>query len=175
MRKYVRAVQIVGDRVASILATCRMSFDHCRRGTTTMQWIGEAIEAPISSSIDAGLEPAAAGDAAMAFGRDLLHVLQAIQDGDFSARMSGDHDGLPAKIADAVNVIAAANQRIAQQLERFGEQPGRQIALQQTTAELERRVAESRAELEQSKRRLQDSEDRRKQDGVVGLGPDRRT
>jgi two-component sensor histidine kinase/PAS domain-containing protein len=161
MRKYVRAVQIVGARVASILATCRTSFDHCRRGTT-MQWIGNAIEAPISGSIDAGLERATAGDAAMTFGRDLLQVLQAIQDGDFSVRMSGDHDGLSAKIAEAVNVIAAANQRIAQQLDRFGEQLGRQIALQQATAELERRITESMAELEQSKRRLQDSEDRRK-------------
>jgi two-component sensor histidine kinase/PAS domain-containing protein len=160
MRKYVRAMQIVGGRVASILATCRMSFDHCRRGTT-MQWIGEAIDVPIGGSMDAGLEPAA-GDVAIAFGRDLLHVLQAIQDGDFSVRLSGDHNGLSAKIAEAVNVIAAANQRIAQQLERFGEQLGRQIALQQATAELERRVAESMAELEQSKRRLQDSEDRRK-------------
>jgi PAS domain S-box-containing protein len=110
-----------------------------------MQWASETIDAPISSRPDAGLEV----PRDLTFGRDLLHVLQAIQDGDFSVRMAGDHDGLSAKIAEAVNVIAAANQRIAQQLERIGEQVvGRQIALQQTAAELERR--------------LQDSEDGRK-------------
>jgi two-component sensor histidine kinase len=161
MRNYIKVMRmIVGDRVAGILAACRLSFDRCRRGTT-MQWLSETIDAPISGSLDAGLE-AATGGGDVSFGRDLLHVLQSIQNGDFSVRMSGDHDGLSAKIAEAVNVIAAANQRIAQQLDRFGEQLGRQIALQQATAELERRVAESMAELEQSKRRLQDSEDRRK-------------
>ena len=115
-----------------------------------MQCPSETIEAPISGAIDAGLNKAATAgdDDAISFGRDLLHVLQAIQDGDFSVRMSGDHDGLSAKIAEAVNVIAAANQRIARQLELFGEQAGRQIALQQTAAELEQR--------------LQDSEDGRK-------------
>jgi PAS domain S-box-containing protein len=143
MRNYIRAMRIVGDRVAGILAACRLSFDRCRRGTM-MQWISETIEARISGSLGGGLEPPTAGDVGVSFGRDLLHVLQAIQDGDFSVRMSGDHDGLSAKIAEAVNVIAAANQRITQQLERIGEQ----IALQQTAAELERR--------------LQDSEDGRK-------------
>jgi two-component sensor histidine kinase len=108
-----------------------------------MQCLSETMEAPVSGAIDAGLNKAATAgdDDAISFGRDLLHVLQAIQDGDFSVRMSGDHDGLPAKIAEAV-------QRIAQQLERFGEQAGRQIALQQTAADLEQR--------------LQDSEDGRK-------------
>jgi PAS domain S-box-containing protein len=141
MRNYIRAMRILGDRVAGMLAACRLSFGHCRRGTT-MQWISETIDAPISGSLDAPASDVSS------FGRDLLHVLQAIQDGDFSVRMSGDHDGLSAKIAETVNVIAAANQRIAHQLERIGEQVGRQIALQQAAAELERR--------------LQDSEDGRK-------------
>jgi hypothetical protein len=45
--------------------------------------------------------------------------------GDFSVRMAGDQDGLVGKIADTFNEIAAANQRIAQQLERVGQEVGR--------------------------------------------------
>jgi two-component sensor histidine kinase/PAS domain-containing protein len=86
-----------------------------------MQWIGETIEAPISGSVDTGLD-----QVAVPFGRDLLHVLQALRDGDFSARMAGDHDGLSGQIAEAVNVIAAANQRIARQIENLGEEIGRE-------------------------------------------------
>ena len=46
--------------------------------------------------------------------------------GDFSVRMAGDDEGLLGKIADTFNEIAAANQRIAQQLERVGEEVGRE-------------------------------------------------
>jgi HAMP domain-containing protein len=60
------------------------------------------------------------------FEYDLLHALQAMRVGDFSVRMAGDQDGLPGKIADAFNEIAAANQRIAQQLERVGDEVGRE-------------------------------------------------
>lgn len=70
-----------------------------------MQWIGETVEAPISGSLDA--EPAPP------FGRDLLAALQALQDGDFSVRIG---DGGP--IAVAFNAVAAANQRLSQQLQR---------------------------------------------------------
>jgi two-component sensor histidine kinase/HAMP domain-containing protein len=85
-----------------------------------MQWIGETIDAPITGSLDTDLDHVAAP-----FGRDLLHVLHAMRDGDFSVRMAGGHDGLSGQIAEAVNVIAAANQRLAQQLERAGEEIGR--------------------------------------------------
>ena len=40
--------------------------------------------------------------------------------------MAGDRDGLLGKIADTFNEIAAANQRIAQQLERVGQEVGRE-------------------------------------------------
>ncbi len=60
------------------------------------------------------------------FEYDLLHALQAMRVGDFSVRMSGDDEGLLGKIADTFNEIAAANQRIAQQLERVGEEVGRE-------------------------------------------------
>src|SRR6266851_2467236 len=56
----------------------------------------------------------------------LLHALQAMRVGDFSVRLPSDQVGLAGRIADAFNEIAAANQRIAQQLERVGEEVGRE-------------------------------------------------
>jgi HAMP domain-containing protein/CheY-like chemotaxis protein/signal transduction histidine kinase len=49
--------------------------------------------------------------------RDLLHALQALRAGDFSVRMPDDGVGLKGKIADTFNEIAAANGRMAQQLD----------------------------------------------------------
>jgi hypothetical protein len=46
--------------------------------------------------------------------------------GDFSVRMSGDQIGIMGKVADTFNEIVAANQRIAQQLERVGQVVGRE-------------------------------------------------
>ncbi len=46
--------------------------------------------------------------------RRLLRVLQAMRDGDFSVRLPSDRTGLPGKVADLVNDIAASNQRFAQ-------------------------------------------------------------
>src|SRR5258708_4892492 len=56
----------------------------------------------------------------------LLHALQAMRAGDFSVRMTGDHLGIEGKIADTFNEIVAANQRMAQQLERVGQVVGRE-------------------------------------------------
>jgi HAMP domain-containing protein/CheY-like chemotaxis protein/signal transduction histidine kinase len=56
---------------------------------------------------------------------ELLHVLQAMRVGDFSVRMAGDQVGIKGKIADSFNEIVAANQRMAQQLERVGQVVGR--------------------------------------------------
>src|SRR5947209_2600332 len=56
---------------------------------------------------------------------DLLRALQAMRVGDFSVRMAGDQVGLAGKIADAFNEIVAANQRMANQLERVGQVVGR--------------------------------------------------
>jgi HAMP domain-containing protein/CheY-like chemotaxis protein/signal transduction histidine kinase len=58
--------------------------------------------------------------------RDLLHALQAVRVGDFSVRLPGDQTGLVGKIADTFNDIVAANQRMAQQLERVGQVVGRE-------------------------------------------------
>src|SRR3974390_1497127 len=58
--------------------------------------------------------------------QELLQALQAMRSGDFSVRMTGNHLGIFGKIADTFNEIVAANQRMAQQLERVGEVVGRQ-------------------------------------------------
>ena len=57
---------------------------------------------------------------------ELLHALQTMRAGDFSVRISADHTGLIGKIADTFNDIVAANERMAQELERAGEVVGRQ-------------------------------------------------
>src|ERR1700710_831459 len=58
--------------------------------------------------------------------QELLHALQAMRAGDFSVRMTGNHLGIEGKIADTFNEIVAANQRMAQQLERVGQVVGRE-------------------------------------------------
>ena len=55
----------------------------------------------------------------------LLHALQLVRVGDFSVRLPGDQTGLAGKIADTFNEIVAANQRMAQQLERVGQVVGK--------------------------------------------------
>src|SRR2546429_419397 len=57
---------------------------------------------------------------------DLLHALQAMRAGDLSVRMTGDHLGIEGKMAGSFNEIVAANQRMAQQLERVGQVVGRE-------------------------------------------------
>src|SRR5215469_9194677 len=57
---------------------------------------------------------------------ELLHSLQAVRVGDFSVRMPGDQIGIVGKIADTLNDIVAANQRMAFQLERVGTMVGRE-------------------------------------------------
>ncbi len=56
----------------------------------------------------------------------LLDVLLAVRRGDFSVRMRSDLTGLTGKVADALNDIIAANQRMAQQLEQVGQVVGRE-------------------------------------------------
>src|SRR5687768_4466132 len=57
---------------------------------------------------------------------ELLRVLQAVRDGDFSARLPGTWRGTAGKVADLFNEIAAANERVAGELQRVGEVVGRQ-------------------------------------------------
>src|ERR1700732_2092141 len=57
---------------------------------------------------------------------DLLGALQIMRTGDFSVRLPGNRIGVVGKIADTLNEIVAANQRMAQQLERVGQLVGRE-------------------------------------------------
>src|ERR1700712_758671 len=56
---------------------------------------------------------------------ELLVALQAMRVGNFSVRLPSHHTGLGGKVADAFNDIVAANERIAEQLERVGQVVGR--------------------------------------------------
>ncbi|HXD43957.1 MAG TPA: HAMP domain-containing protein [Pseudolabrys sp.] len=49
-----------------------------------------------------------------------------MRSGDFSVRMSADHEGIAGKIADTFNDIVAANERMSRELERVGEVVGRE-------------------------------------------------
>jgi HAMP domain-containing protein len=57
---------------------------------------------------------------------EMLHVLRAVRDGDFSVRLPGDWNGLEGKIADTVNEIIASNAKMARELERVGTVVGKQ-------------------------------------------------
>ena len=57
---------------------------------------------------------------------ELLHALQAMRVGDFTARMAGDRVGLLGKIADTFNEIVAANERMASELAHVGQVVGRE-------------------------------------------------
>jgi HAMP domain-containing protein/signal transduction histidine kinase/DNA-binding response OmpR family regulator len=57
---------------------------------------------------------------------ELLYALQALRAGDFSARMASNHIGIFGKLADCFNDIAAANQRVAHELNLVGEVVGQQ-------------------------------------------------
>jgi HAMP domain-containing protein/signal transduction histidine kinase/DNA-binding response OmpR family regulator len=69
---------------------------------------------------------AVASNGSVPFEYELLAALQAIRSGDFSARIAAsEQSGVRGKIADMFNDIAAANERMAQQLERVGQSVGR--------------------------------------------------
>ena len=57
--------------------------------------------------------------------RALLDVLLVMKRGDFSVRMRSDLTGVTGKIADTLNDIIAANQKMAAQLENVGQVVGR--------------------------------------------------
>ena len=82
-------------------------------------------EQPEASVIAAATPAAAIRDSDIGI-RDLLHALQAMRIGDFSVRLPGDQIGLVGKVADAFNEIAAANERMAQQLEFVGQMVGKE-------------------------------------------------
>ncbi|HEX5327764.1 MAG TPA: hypothetical protein VFW75_13935, partial [Acetobacteraceae bacterium] len=82
--------------------------------------------APVDAALPLGSLVNGDGEFAGLHAHDLLEALQAVRAGDFSARLAGNPGGLAGKIADAFNDIVAANQRMAQQLERVGQVVGRE-------------------------------------------------
>ncbi|HTO06589.1 MAG TPA: HAMP domain-containing protein, partial [Myxococcota bacterium] len=58
--------------------------------------------------------------------RELLRALDAVRDGDFSARLPTDWAGLEGKIADRFNELVALNQDLASELARVGEVVGKE-------------------------------------------------
>jgi HAMP domain-containing protein/CheY-like chemotaxis protein/signal transduction histidine kinase len=58
--------------------------------------------------------------------RIILEGLRTMRNGDFTVRLPGSWIGLSGKIADTFNDIAAANQHIAQDLERIGQVVGKE-------------------------------------------------
>src|SRR6185312_1348387 len=65
------------------------------------------------------------------FARELLAALQAVRNGDFSARLPGDRTGLAGKIADTFNEIATLNGRMAAELLRVEQAVGRKGQIRQ--------------------------------------------
>ena len=58
--------------------------------------------------------------------KKLLRALQAVRDGDFSARLPPDQTGLAGKIADTFNELVSCNQRLCHELERAGQMVGKE-------------------------------------------------
>jgi HAMP domain-containing protein/CheY-like chemotaxis protein/signal transduction histidine kinase len=56
----------------------------------------------------------------------ILTSLQSMRDGDFTVRLPGTWVGLAGKVADTFNEIVAANQHMAQELDRVGQVVGKQ-------------------------------------------------
>ena len=65
---------------------------------------------------------------------ELLETLQAVKSGQFGVRMRSDREGVPGKIADTLNDIISANERMAQQLERVGQAVGKEGRTRQRVA-----------------------------------------
>jgi len=94
---------------------------------------------------------ALSGDAEL---REVLRVLSAVRDGDFSVRLPGHWGGLVGKIADTVNDVVSANQSMAAQLERVGQVVGREGKTRQRVRFT--RTAGAWAEMEASVNTLMD-------------------
>src|SRR5712671_6193727 len=71
----------------------------------------------------------------------ILASLQTMRNGDFSVRLPGSWTGLPGKIADTFNYIAAANQQMAQELKRVGQVVGKEGRTRERTRFQESRGA----------------------------------
>src|SRR3981189_1290816 len=78
------------------------------------------------NAIPAGIPETQLAGGSSAELHELLNALQSMRVGDFSVRMPASEIGVLGKIADTFNEIVAANERMAQQLERGGHVVGRE-------------------------------------------------
>jgi hypothetical protein len=62
---------------------------------------------------------------------EILSVMQAVNDGNFSVRLPRHWTGVPGKIADTFNAIVASNERMAAELQRVGHAVGKQGCIKQ--------------------------------------------
>src|SRR5690242_6619116 len=58
--------------------------------------------------------------------RELLHVLTAVRQGDFSVRMPIDRVGLPGKVADTLNEIIHLDELLVAEVRRLRREVGRE-------------------------------------------------
>src|SRR5688572_5872825 len=56
----------------------------------------------------------------------LLKTLQAVRDGEFSVRLPGDYEGLEGKVAETLNEITGATQRLSKEMSRAGQRVGKE-------------------------------------------------
>ncbi|UXI66527.1 HAMP domain-containing protein [Tahibacter amnicola] len=73
--------------------------------------------------------------------QELLRVMQAVRDGDFSVHMPGNWEGLTGKLADTLNEIIFDNRRLAEELARVGEVVGKQGQTRERVVAASRRGA----------------------------------
>src|SRR5580765_2537811 len=66
--------------------------------------------------------------------RRILKCLSAVQRGKFSVRLPSDWTGLEGKVADSLNEIIAANERMAKELRRVSRMVGKQGKIAQRAA-----------------------------------------
>src|SRR5258708_2961192 len=96
-----------------------------RSTTTESQYTTSAVaNGEFYGSQKGNEDPGLVGGSASADLGAILASLQTVRDGDFSVRLPGTWTGLPGKIADTFNDIVAANQQIARELKRVGEEVG---------------------------------------------------
>jgi signal transduction histidine kinase/HAMP domain-containing protein/DNA-binding response OmpR family regulator len=65
--------------------------------------------------------------------KSLLRVLNAVQQGDFTARMPVDGKGSAAKVATALNAIIESNQRLEREIRRMSRHVGKEGEIKQAT------------------------------------------
>ncbi len=115
--------EIVRKKVAVFVGLSRRRQAHASESAASSEdaMAMETAEPTNGTDRNGSLPPAGPGELP-----ELLRVLAAVRDGDFSVRVPDDWIGLLGKIGDSVNDIIKANQQMADQLERVGQVVGKE-------------------------------------------------